>query len=303
MKTKTFKTREDWLAARSKSIGASESAIIFGASKFGTPLELWSRKLGLAPAVEESEQMYWGNALEEPIARRFAKLTDRNVISIGENQGDYWIFYDEEVPQMSASPDRFQVPGESGIEEIAKLGNLQLKTTNAFLAGDWAEEIPLYYQIQVQHELACTGQTWGSIACLIGGQKLVWADYERNDPFIKTLRAKVKDFWSYIEAEIAPEVTADDAELLAHLYPEGESETIQLKPIAEDWDEELQAAKTEEAVIKKKIALLKNQFKAAMGTATFGLIKDGLKYSLKTTNKKEYIVKAQSYRTLRRTNK
>lgn len=67
----------EWLAHRDGGVGASEIAILLGASEWGSNLELYYRKLGeLADSREDNELMLWGRLLERPILDALERGTD-----------------------------------------------------------------------------------------------------------------------------------------------------------------------------------------------------------------------------------
>ena len=61
-------THEQWLAARRKGVGGSDSAAVCGLSRYSSPLEVWLQKTGRKPATPDNEAMQWGRLLE-PIVR------------------------------------------------------------------------------------------------------------------------------------------------------------------------------------------------------------------------------------------
>ena len=52
-----YKNREEWLAGRSQGIGASEAGTVVGLNPWCTPYQLWRRKKGIDPPVEENFAM------------------------------------------------------------------------------------------------------------------------------------------------------------------------------------------------------------------------------------------------------
>jgi predicted phage-related endonuclease len=63
----------EWNAIRLQHVGGSEVAALFGASPHLTLLELWLMKHGEIPDdVPESDRLFWGKLLEEPIAQAVA---------------------------------------------------------------------------------------------------------------------------------------------------------------------------------------------------------------------------------------
>lgn len=62
----------DWLSLRENYIGASEAPVIMGVSPYETPYQLWERRVGLKPPIEQTEAMRRGHE-DEPLARKWAE--------------------------------------------------------------------------------------------------------------------------------------------------------------------------------------------------------------------------------------
>ena len=65
--------REEWLELRREGIGGSDAAIIAGLNRFGSEMELWADKKGMAPEKEATEAMKIGVELEDYVARRTSR--------------------------------------------------------------------------------------------------------------------------------------------------------------------------------------------------------------------------------------
>ena len=67
-----------------------------------------------------------------------------------------------------------------------------------------------------------------------------------------------------------------------------------------DRDQELEALKGEEKILKGRIGKLKAEFKAAIGSGDGIIMPDGTSYRISRSERKAYEVKAASVVTLRR---
>jgi putative phage-type endonuclease len=268
---------------------------VLGLSHWKSPFALWSEKVGLVdPGDEQTEWQEWGQILEEPIARKYTRETGREL----HNYGQFFVFEHPQIAHMFCTIDR----GIHGSETRTAQGILSIKTAAGWKAGEWEEEPPLMYQVQLQHELAVTGMEWGSFAVLIGGQKFRWCDVERHDRFISYLIEKEAEFWDRVIRGIPPSVDASDSsrEVLSRLYPRDTGETIELPPEAIAWDEQLQFAKAEIKAAEHRKQDAENKLKAAIGNATIGLLPGGGGYTWKASERKGYVVEPTTVRTLRR---
>lgn len=286
--------RAAWLAQRQRSVGASEAAAILGLSPWESPYSLWAKKVHGVTDDGEPEWQAWGNRIEPLICDAYAEETGRKVI----DHGRYAVRYSQTCPHLSATLDREVVGREQGDGP----GCMDAKNASAFKADDWKDGAPLIYQVQVQAQMEVTGYRWGSLAVLLGGNTFRWCDVERNEAFIETLRRKVAWFWHLVETRTPPPVdgSLSTAEVLRKLYPKDNGETVALPgefaSVTDAYDKacaELKAAEER----KQEAA---NRIREAIGNATFGVLPDGTRWSLKTVERKPAVVAASSYRVLRR---
>lgn len=67
-----YQSREEWLAARHKGIGASDAAAIVGMSTYASAYSVWMEKTEpLRKDDDVDELAYWGLRLEPVIADEF----------------------------------------------------------------------------------------------------------------------------------------------------------------------------------------------------------------------------------------
>jgi putative phage-type endonuclease len=299
---KDYGTREAWLAARAEGVGASEVAALFYdqdgrcVSPFQTAFSLWLEKTGQVPAIElDAEWLEWGLLLEEPIARRYERVTGRRIWQ----GGPYCVAVHATLPRMRATPDRWviEAPDRGG------QGLLQVKNTHAFAKHDWDEGPPDFIRIQVQSEMAVTARDWDSVAVLIGGNEFRTFDVDRDDDFIREAEEQVRWFWSLVESGVAPPIDASQRTLdaIKRLHPADNGEEARLPEEAVAWLDQLLRAKDGAKVADAAKTEAEAKLRAAIGAATFGALPDGRRVSLKTTERKGYttVVEPCTYRTLR----
>ncbi len=285
--------RDLWLAERMTGIGASEAAAAIGASPWQTPYEVWAEKVGAVEPrdLSDNEAVEWGLRLESPILTAYAERTGRIVHA----HEPYTVVRHPEHDWMLATPDAEQH------DEAKGKGLAEGKNVGAYMLKEWQDEPPLHYQIQLQHQLACTGDSWGTLVALVGGQRLVWFDAERNDAFIAALIERERDLWECVKSGTPPAIdaTALNAAAIARLWPSDNGQAIALPPEAVEWDAELVRLKEEEKSLKARKEQLENLIKGHIGEAAVGVFPGG-SYSFKTSNVAGYTVEARTQRTLRR---
>lgn len=299
MSTKTivrsYQTRPEWLRERRHGIGASDAAALYGESPWQSPLSLWAEKRGLTAPIDEAmvpDYIKWGLKLEPLIAEAFAEDTGREVIDIPP----FTIERDLSHPELMATLDRRQ-------RTAAGIGVLELKSTNWFARKNWEEGVPLYYQIQVQHQLMVTGEPFASVAVLIAGSEFLWCDVPRNDAFIDDLRRRVIAFWAMVLGDVAPSPDAHAAtrDALASMFPEQTvAEFVPLSADAVAWDEKRIAGKALIEQGKKLVDEAENHLKLAIGDAVGGVLPNNVQYTWKLQTRKPYTVEGAQFRVLRR---
>lgn len=201
-------SRLEWLQFRQNGIGGSDAGAILGVSKWKTPFQVFMDKTEpITEQGESSEAAYWGTELEDLVAKEFSKRTGKKV------RRKNHLLQHPVHKFMLANLDR-DIVGENAF--------LECKTVNAFGAKEWEdEEIPSSYIIQVMHYMAVTGSEKAYIACLIGGQRFIWKEVQRNEDLIRLIVEAERDFWvNHIEKRIPPPLDGSSAaeQYLAEKY-------------------------------------------------------------------------------------
>lgn len=244
------KDKLDWLTERQKGIGGSDIGAIMGVNKWKTAFEVYIEKTEPITSVgEQSEAAYWGDQFEQVVAKEFEKRTGKKV------RRDTRHFVHKDYPFMVANIDR-RIVGENAI--------LECKTANQYLAKEWeSEEVPASYLLQVQHYLAVTGAEKGYIAVLIGGQKFIFKEIERDEELISMIIDAEKDFWEMVEKRTPPALDGSSAaeKYLKERYSECVSDSIPLKKEAEERVKIYLELKEQEKILKENIKEIENNIK------------------------------------------
>ncbi len=190
---KTMLTDEQ-RAKRHTGIGASDTPIIMGYSTYKTPYQLYLEKTGAVSSDdEETEQQYWGNALEPLIIKRFAE--ENNVeVTFPDT------VYHPDYPYIFANLDGW-VESEKAV--------IEAKCANSFQRKEWdmaiSDGIPLVYLIQIAKQCVITNATRGYCAVLIGGMEYKQFVYERDTALEELIINADKEFWHCIQNHIEPD--------------------------------------------------------------------------------------------------
>lgn len=292
-----------WLEQRLQGIGASDASSILGINPWKSALALYTEKVGIkTPDVSENELMEWGHRLETPIAEAYEDETGRTLF----DPGDFEIQRHRTLGFLMATLDRVVLHVNDAVpakpHPVPGDGVLEIKTTGAFNADEWEDEPPIYYQVQVQHQLAVTGLGWGSLAVLIGGQQFRWIDIKRNDAFIDKLIAAEEQFWWNVQQQKppAPDGTKSSADALAVLFPQNTEDTAILPGDLIDADATIVECATKYKELDALSTAAENKIKAALGPFTYGFLANGVRYSWKQQTRPAHTVAESTFRVLRR---
>lgn len=249
-------SREDWLRYRKKGIGGSDVASLLGISKWKSEIELWLDKTGQTNSeTEENEAMEWGRIMEPVIRNHFAEVTGKTVVEVKA------MLQHPEYPFMLADVDGLTTDDE-GNPAI-----LEIKTASEYKRSEWENDIPVYYQTQVQHYLCVTGVQKAYVAVLIGGNSFKVYEVDADKEVQQMLIVLEQNFWNCVQNMVRPEMDGSDAakNLLDSLYHGGISEQIVMPDEAIEYVDAYIEACAEEDNAKAKKQDASNHIKEIMG--------------------------------------
>jgi putative phage-type endonuclease len=283
--------RAAWLEARRSGLGSSDAPVALGLSPWRSRLQLYAEKIGVEPEAEAGEPAYWGSILEPHVLERFAKETGRTVTRAGV------LLRSRPRPWQLATLDGQQFDAARGVGP----GFVEVKCTS--LGGRWDEGVPPYVTAQVQHQLAVTGYTWGSVAVLFNGRDFHWVDVERDDGMIAWLNEAELAFWRAVEKLEPPDPlgTDDDRKTIARLFPEATNpDPLVLDGSWLDLDERRDEIQTEAKRLGAEELEIENRIKLAIGEHAAAILPNGVTYTYKKQTRKGYTVEPAEFRVLRR---
>jgi putative phage-type endonuclease len=286
--------RMHWLNARRFTptggyrVTASDAAAILGWHPTRTAWDVYTNKL-TGEEIQDNDAMLMGRLFEEPIAELYAIKTGRRV----ENPGATSILIHPDHDWLGATLDRHT--WELGAEDIPG-SPLEIKHAGAQKIKEWDDGAPLWVQIQLQIQIACSDANWGAYCGVVGGRPPIYDDIDRNNRFLDEAIPKLERFIRRCNERDDPPITSPrDLSNVKFLYPYDNGDTVDLDDtylgIAEQWEEWKSEVKIAEDEKKTREAKLR----AAIGEATFGKFPDGSCLALRTFVRKDGV----SYRTLK----
>jgi predicted phage-related endonuclease len=273
-----------------------------GISPFSSPAKVAAEKSGLLPmGDEETELMAWGRKVEPLMVETF--LED---MAAAGHKG--W------SAKTSGKMYRSQKPGReimtttldgTVVDPDGRPGVMECKL-KIFGSDEWVKHgIPDYVIAQTQHAVEVMDWSFSVVIGLLDGYRPRWKILERNDELIEDVIVPAElDFWRRWEAGEAFPLdqgpTGVNLNLVKRLYPEDNGKTVALKgehylAAARQW----RTAALEKLAAKHTVEKSQAVLRDAMAGATYAILDNGTRLSLKTTKKKASVQSATSYRTLR----
>lgn len=195
-----------WHRLRKEHVGASEVGAVFDVHPFLTRFELWHQKKGTfeEERASENERVFWGQTLEEGIARGVGEKTGwtmrkaRRYLSAG---------------RLGATLD-YEAHRQDG-----GWGVVQIKNIDWLEFAKWDDGAPpLHYELQVQQELFLSRHSWATLAVLVGGNSLKTFDRAPHHEAWRKIERGVAEFWPTIERGEEPKPDFQrDAETVARV--------------------------------------------------------------------------------------
>lgn len=235
----------EWHAERAGAIGGSDIAAIMGKSPWKSYYTLWAEKSGLIDDhIEPNMAMRLGTAFE-PVIRKLWAEDNAQWLTVT----DTGTWASVEHPTWKANPD--------GIIRWANgnLGILEIKHTS-----QWWESLPVGYELQVQWYMHLLGLREAVVVAVAGGY---WREFavEYDETLMQEVVAAVALFEHQVANGIEPTFDGSTStyETVRKLSPALKDEEFELgghyntliaaKVVAEEYEERLQAVKTETLAI------------------------------------------------------
>lgn len=269
----------EWHNNRKKGIGGSSVGAILGLSKYSDAYtEYWYYKTPSEELAneEQSEAAYFGSIMENLVVSEFEKRNGKKVTITDEH------FHHPKNEWAVGNVDGL-IPEEKAIVEC--------KTVSEYLKSEWVgEDAPACYICQVQWYMYVLGYEKAYLCAIVGGNKWVQHEIQRDDELIEMIVDKVSDFWyNNVMKDIPPHITGSNAcsKLLDEKYSKCTKED--LKPLTRDFRaklEELKSLKDTKKLLEDNIRLIENELKEYIGEEQGAYIDNTEVYWKNTTTKR-----------------
>lgn len=244
----------EWFEKRREGLGASDSAAVLGLSPWSTPLDVYRSKMGVDR--EFDPMLSWVGHAQEPVIASWVRKFRPEVGEIGPGLAAHSL----EWPWLFATPDR--VCFESDYTAIP----VELKTSMEFARDKWTAGVPLYYQVQVQQQIAVLGSPFGWLAVFHGGREFELFRVERDDDFIDQLVCITGAWWSeHVVAKVPPEPSTLGE--IAEVYPSDPGTTVEASETAFETVEQRSVLLADKKAIEDQLKPLELAIASYMGTA------------------------------------
>lgn len=237
-------SHEEWLHRRRTGVGGSDAATLMGANPYRDEFCAYVDKVcdELPPDIMR-ETAYWGIKLEDLVAEEFEKRENEErarrdlfLIKVIKPTHTYrstrlpfamatidrWVayaeplVYTEMMREKLLNPELFFVsaaPDAGSPYWYQVIGILEVKTASAYKVKEWEAGVPEYAFNQLQHYFMVTGLKQGWAAALLGGQRFISHEVDRDDGYIERLAETEASFWNRVLNKDCPtpDPTCSDA--------------------------------------------------------------------------------------------
>lgn len=289
-----YETREEWLDARTSFVGASEASAICGQGYARTNEQtVWLDKVSPAVGREDNAtlSMRLGSNCEPGVIKTAVEYYHLPI-----RHSQYGVVRSKQYPFIACTPDGFDEK-----DRPVEVKNLTYHGSSLLRQG----QIPLLYQIQMQHQMYCTEADAALLLANLANDDLLFQWVPRNEDFIQSLVAKLVAFWDKVVQKIQPEWKdpEEHREFLKRFFPKSENVYRELPLLADELLDKRDAAalKMKEYEVDKIAA--ENALKEMLGEAAYGVLPSGRVLKWENQSKASYVVKASTSRVFREVTK
>lgn len=180
----------EWLAARKKGVGASESAAALGISKYKTPTDVFIEKTQDTPPLQFNWNIERGKAMERLLRAHFNRTYGQATTEVAG------VHAMEECPIVMASFDAITADAVIDFKS----------TTNRAAWGEpGTDEAPVEYIIQIQQQMMVSGREQGYIGVEFFGREPAYYLFRKDAELQERIKEGLVAFWGCVERGTPPE--------------------------------------------------------------------------------------------------
>jgi len=266
--------REKWLNARMHGFSSSDTAALLGFDPDKSPLAVYAEKLGKPikePTPELQELMDWGSDFEAPILARYGRRTGHRVVQSGA------------LLRHTVHPFLLQTVDGFDLDEGRQL---EVKTYGdgfRVVRDKWKDEqVPQRVICQVQHQLLFGQKDVKLLALPLNERKLRIQLITPHPEFQAFMVAQLAEHWDRLKRGHLPEPDGSESarDALQAIYAGADGTTVQLP---EGWPERTDEYSQLSKLLRQgeeRRDEIKNELRAALGSASYGKVGDGRQWSL-----------------------
>lgn len=276
-----------FLEARKTHIGSSDIAALVGLDPYKSPISVWMDKKGFAENLEESDSIWFGKAMEDLVAERFAQ---KSGLKLSRSQQ---MFTHKDHAWASATPDYFAEDGSI----------VEIKTTEQ----NWSDGVPERVVVQVTWQMGITGRK-KAIVCALGHRRQIMNfEIEFDQGLFDGLLTVGSQFVTkYLDTNTPPPpMTPDDAENLKAIWKPKYADAVQLPDETSRHIVEWETAREKKSALQKelnecddKMKLAEAFIRTSMQENTFGRYANRI-VEVKEITRKGYVVKESKYQSFK----
>jgi putative phage-type endonuclease len=231
---------------RTTYLGSSDAAPAIGVSPWKSALDVYFEKLG-EPTNLDNLPIRYGTFNQPFVAKEWELQTGNTVHSCEKH------FVHPDHPFIQCHVDYL-----SDLEDQQAI--IEVKTS-----GRYWDDLPLYYQAQVQQQLACSGLQLAYVPVLFAGRDFKVFEVQANQEVQERMMEKMCVLWVHIQERTPPHpVTPDDVK---KLWPYDKGETVEATQEVHQYLAELVKTKQEVKKLQDRQAVLEGSVKVVMKDA------------------------------------
>lgn len=287
--------REAWLDLRRTMLTASDVAAILGEDPRRDAYSVYVDKVTPRKDPERldiDDPRFWGNVLEQPIARAVADYYG------WEFRRGGFLLRSRQHPFLGCTLD-----AEIRRTEFEGWIPYEGKTTR--IPRGWDEEsgsLPTHILVQAQVQLLVTQAPRDLVFGLLQGSRPAQIPVEPYAEFHALVVEECERFMELVRRGEPPTPTAASRPAIERLYPEGDGSSVLLPIEAVEWTREIQALNAQMKEIETRVDELKNRLRAHIGPATFGELSEPVEgkafWRYQLQRREQYTVSASESRVL-----